>query len=79
MTDATSINAIGMAVTEAQSVLELIAHRLKVDEAIPADEVFTLHVAVQTAIGRLDVIHDVLQVMEAIPATALATAPEVMQ
>lgn len=50
---------ITAAVTEAQSVLELVAERLADREA---EEDFTLHAAVRAAIGRLDSVHETLAI-----------------
>jgi len=56
---------IGMAATEAQSLLSLVADKLRTSEGLAADEVFNLYVAVQVAIDRLDVVHEVLPAADA--------------
>ena len=67
---------IGMAVTEAQAVLQLVADKLHSSGPLAADEAFNLYVAVTVAIGRLDGIHDVLHAAD---EPLLARAPGVVQ
>lgn len=67
---------IGMAVTEAQAVLQLVADKLRRSDVLPADEVFTLFAAVTVAIDRLDVIHEVLQAAD---APLMAQTPGALQ
>ena len=55
------LNRIGMAVTEAQAVLELVAEKMTTDKPLEADTAFTLLAAVTAAISRLDAVHDALQ------------------
>lgn len=45
------------AVTEAQAILQLVADKLHTSDTLPAHDVFTLHAAVNAAIGRLDAVH----------------------
>jgi hypothetical protein len=47
------------AITEAQALLSLVADKLRADD-LPADELFTLHVAVRVAMDRLDGCVDLL-------------------
>jgi hypothetical protein len=77
MTDATA--TIAVATTEAQAVLELVAHRLDTDAPIEPSDAFTLYVAVQAAIARLDAVHDALQATVATPEPLVAHAPGALQ
>lgn len=67
---------IGMAVTEAQAVLQLVADKLRTSGPLADDEVFTLFAAVTVAIDRLDVVHDVLHAAD---EPLVAQAPGAMQ
>lgn len=62
---------IGMAVTEAQAVLQLVADKLRTSDPLDAHEAFTLFAAVTVAIERLDVVHEVLHAADE-PLVALA-------
>lgn len=55
------IGQIGLVVTEAQAVLELVAEKLSADKPLESDEAFRLFVAVSAAVQRLDSVHDILQ------------------
>lgn len=55
------IGRIGLAVSEAQAVLELVAEKLSTDKPLESDEAFRLFAAVSAAIERLDAVHDALQ------------------
>jgi hypothetical protein len=50
---------IAAALTETQALLSLVADKLVAD-ALPAYELFTLHVTVRMAMNRLNACHDVL-------------------
>lgn len=77
---APDLDLIGMAVTEAQAVLELVAEKLGADKPLEADTAFTLFAAVTAAISRLDAVHDALQDTIDSSDTPLAVAaPEALQ
>lgn len=52
---------IGLAVTEAQAVLELVAERLSDDKPLTTHRALTLFGAISAAIERLDAVHDILE------------------
>lgn len=71
--------AIGMAVVEAQGVLELVADKLDTETPLAPDEAFTVYAAVRAAIARLDAVHDLLQLTVDVPAPLVAKAPGAVQ
>ena len=73
---APDLDLIGMAVTEAQAVLELVAEKLGADKPLEADTAFTLFAAVTAAISRLDALQDTLDGSDTPLAVA---APEALQ
>ncbi|MDH4466151.1 MAG: hypothetical protein QE290_19155 [Acidovorax sp.] len=77
---APDLERAGIAVTEAQAVLELVAEKLGADKPLEADTAFTLFAAVAAAISRLDAVHDALQYALDGSDTSLAVAaPEALQ
>lgn len=71
------IGRIGLAVTEAQAVLGLVAEKLSTDKPLEADQAFTLFAAVSAAIQRLDSVHDALQeIVQPEPITIVTGVPQ---